>query len=788
MSKIKYIIIFIIGLLVAGVVLAAPTYRIERTLLPETTDTYELGTSTKRWLNIFGQNGAFENLTVTNCTGCDSGFSTTSSNHWLTTKDTGDLTEGSNLYYTAARVIAELLDGNNAIFTSATTTNATTTNLHVSGQTTLGSLSGFLKATGGVVDTSLIDLTTDVTGVLPDGSFAKSGDWAGTFDTREGSAYLDRTNHTGTQAASTISDFNDSVNSYVHGSTTIPKTYTNNTFGGTQTFDNLIANSIGVDYLIAGYATATTAFKIGDPSLPVPAILQLENSTGVGTLYYDTDDKLHTSKALVVTGDVAATSFTGSGAALTSIPASAITAGTFGSGNYLFPADLTVDTSTFFVDSANNRVAVGTTTPNTRFTVDGGQIAVQTTGNGAFYNSKFNSQGVAWSSLSIPSLVFNGDSNDRPEISFYRGTRAYPEFSIRQHATQDNGATFFVGNGQSAPSGALTIENGGFIGIGTTNPAQALHVSGSGTQTLQITGASTNAYLGISGATAALSNISTAGDAVLRADGGDVILAARNASGGILLSTGSTDSFKAGLTSAGNFGIATSTPAEKLSVTGNALISDRLTSTNLTTSYASTTALTVSGTGYIGSPSSVLLTMTGSSISNAGGDLAISSGGDYLTLSALNVINLTGASYYGYGCESTTSYTHEFCGGVQMDSDLIVDDSITADNVTTGGFVGGFLHATSSQTIGANITSVLCDSENTRNITLTLPPDIVGKKLEVRSINHGGANFICTLDGDGGDTIETASTYPMRFDGFVQLVAANAGGSTWWIFGQDYNF
>lgn len=42
--------IFILG---TSIAYAAPTYRIERTILPETDSTYELGTSTKSWLRVF---------------------------------------------------------------------------------------------------------------------------------------------------------------------------------------------------------------------------------------------------------------------------------------------------------------------------------------------------------------------------------------------------------------------------------------------------------------------------------------------------------------------------------------------------------------------------------------------------------------------------------------------------------------------------------------------------------------------------------------------------------------
>ena len=45
-------------------------------------------------------------------------------------------------------------------------------------------------------------------------------------------------------------------------------------------------------------------------------------------------------------------------------PASQVFAGSFGSGNFVFQADLTVDTNTLYVDSTNNRVGIGTTSPS----------------------------------------------------------------------------------------------------------------------------------------------------------------------------------------------------------------------------------------------------------------------------------------------------------------------------------------------------------------------------------------------------------------------------------------
>lgn len=46
---------------------------------------------------------------------------------------------------------------------------------------------------------------------IADAFLTKSGDWTGTFDGTEGAAYLARANHTGTQTAATISDFEPAV-------------------------------------------------------------------------------------------------------------------------------------------------------------------------------------------------------------------------------------------------------------------------------------------------------------------------------------------------------------------------------------------------------------------------------------------------------------------------------------------------------------------------------------------------------------------------------------------------
>ena len=160
----KYILIVIIGLVIAGGVSASwwsdffgteelgkASTIYQPNILPEADSTYDLGSSAVRWANIYGDTfyGDGSNLTGVSGSGIENlnsetlgsigdvststlgyghlimwngstwqdtatsslgisgtagNWATSSSDYWLTTQDTADLTEGTNLYYTQARV------------------------------------------------------------------------------------------------------------------------------------------------------------------------------------------------------------------------------------------------------------------------------------------------------------------------------------------------------------------------------------------------------------------------------------------------------------------------------------------------------------------------------------------------------------------------------------------------------------------------------------------------------------------------------------------------------------
>src|SRR3990167_3886166 len=78
----KYLnkILFFIGgfLLLAGIVSAAPASNILRNILPEATDTYQIGTTTPaaRWLTVFSRDASLMNATTTNLYSTSIGAST----------------------------------------------------------------------------------------------------------------------------------------------------------------------------------------------------------------------------------------------------------------------------------------------------------------------------------------------------------------------------------------------------------------------------------------------------------------------------------------------------------------------------------------------------------------------------------------------------------------------------------------------------------------------------------------------------------------------------------------
>ena len=131
--------------------------------------------------------------------------------------------------------------------------------------------------------------------------------------------------------------------------------------------------------------------------------------------------------------------------------------------------DLTVDTSTLKVDSTNNRVGVGTTSPDFLLDVEGSntQFKVGTASqDGGFLTSTDNNQ-----------LIASGGF-------YYNGTSFIATATSASGVSFDNGVISFYNNTSLTDGNAFTlnetmrINSSANVAIGTISPASKFHVKG----------------------------------------------------------------------------------------------------------------------------------------------------------------------------------------------------------------------------------------------------------------------------------------------------------------------
>lgn len=161
------------------------------------------------------------------------------------------------------------------------------------------------------------------------------------LDGQEGSYYLDSANHTGTQTASTISDFDTEVSNNASVSSNTSKVTESTTVSDTNTVDLTLATyDITAD---VKYQNSST-INLSDDVSGLKADLNSTLKTNYDSAYshISTDGSSHTYiDQSVVSG--ATPTFTGTN--ITGVPASSILAGTFGTGAYVFDGSVNIDDS-----------------------------------------------------------------------------------------------------------------------------------------------------------------------------------------------------------------------------------------------------------------------------------------------------------------------------------------------------------------------------------------------------------------------------------------------------------
>ncbi|MBY0539756.1 DUF5011 domain-containing protein, partial [Patescibacteria group bacterium] len=482
----------------------------------------------------------------------------------------------------------------NASTTNITSAYASTTSQIISGSLTIANLSGFLKATAGVVATSLIDLANDVTGILGVGSGGTG--WAtgftanalllgngtnrlatttagtngqvlalvsgvptwvatttlanisGTLGTANGGTatttwmngaltFYDSTLTTLSQASTQAALFFDKTNSRLGVGTTTPQARLS-VNGATDSFPlEVVGNWSGVN--AANINSAITSF--GDVSRVVVRRANGTQASPTGILNNDSLGAFQFRGFNSTTGFAATNN-----AQIIAVAEEDFTSTTMGTRlefRVMGPGTVTLNTGIVIKGSGN--IGIGTSSPQAKLEVVDSSVASTT----ALYLSNF---GSATSSTKI-GLAFR--TND---ILNNTGTTTANMFSVYQGGT---GGVPHTANGDLAfstlRSGSLTeglrLTAAGNVGIGTSTPG--------------INGEILSIY---KDAAPYLVMTSGAGGekAVFGATGGDVFMGSLT---NTKVNLRVNNSAKLTIDTTGNVGIASSTPWGLLSVNPNAL-------------------------------------------------------------------------------------------------------------------------------------------------------------------------------------------------------------------------
>lgn len=340
-----------------------------------------------------------------------------------------------------------------------------------------------------------------------------TGNWLGTFDGQEGTYYLARTNHTGTQTAATISDFSSTARGLL--SETITGIEYNSSTG-------VFSTSTGYTIPFLASTTAWEAFY----QTPSSRITAGTNMTWNGN---QIDGKSDSSIRGLFSGTSPITFSTTTGAI--GITQSAIDHGSIGGltdddhtqyalltgrsgGQTLFGGtasanDLTLQSTSDATkgkiifgtasayNQANDRFGLGTTTPASAFHIakPSGSIILGTgAGSPRFFFNYAASAGFGgdftsqMNSTDMLSFGFNSEATYTGTIASSTGRQMYFHDRVagRDRLNLDGDGTFWFASSPTnynlrvaAPSGSVIgtiIDTSGRVGIGTTTPQSAFQV------------------------------------------------------------------------------------------------------------------------------------------------------------------------------------------------------------------------------------------------------------------------------------------------------------------------
>ncbi len=478
-----------------------------------------------------------------------------------------------------------------------------------------------IDTSGNVNITGALTLGTQ----LADGQFIKSGDWTGLFDGQEGSYYLDRANQTGTQLALTISDFASSTRTLL-SSVATGLTYSTTTGQISLTAGYVIPTQVQLDnkqdliatgtisqYFRGDLSLATfptnvseftndenfisdlSAFTTDDLTQGVSNLYSQWATSGSDVSYVDGNVGIGTTTpisklSVAVTGD-------GDGVNIYNLQTgiSAASAGlnlfnnvggqgafvklysdnnTVSSGlnNALyvknsvggmrwiantgssigFGIGTSISNADDLVISSSGNIGIGTTNPNQKLDVNGNILL---TGNNTYvyFRDEYN-------------YIKNTDGLP-VDIKGHHGVRAYNDLGevARFGIAGDSLNSYFNGNvgiGTVTPTYKLDVEGTGAVGsfVTTTNTSDALYI-----QSTSATGYSSIGFLNNS--SSQVGSFGYANPSALSPLADSVFFNANNKAMNFSVTGGAATHMK--ISTAGNVGIGTTTPADRLQVFGD---------------------------------------------------------------------------------------------------------------------------------------------------------------------------------------------------------------------------
>jgi hypothetical protein len=287
------------------------------------------------------------------------------------------------------------------------------------------------------------------------------------------------------------------------------------TLTGTVTAATLNATTLGGTLSTAAQTNITSVGTLSGLTVTNPITGSVTGSSGSTTGNAATATTLQTARningvSFNGSADITVTAAAGtlSGATLASgVTASSLTSvGTLAS--LAVTGDLTVDTDTLKVDAANNRVGIGTASPDVALDVEstaGTSTALLMLKNTSAANNANIAQMQFWAGNSFGGLE---------QIASIHGINP---------TTGNNAGNLVFSTSASGtsttPTSRMTIDASGNVGIGAVSPSgtgRSLEVSGTGDATVKVTGGTGgNAYLQLNAGSSSNAYVNSVGSGVL---------------------------------------------------------------------------------------------------------------------------------------------------------------------------------------------------------------------------------------------------------------------------------